>query len=464
MTAIPLLNGITASERADFHLRYPTNLEPVATESGISKGYLRATAGAVQMSTGPGIDRGGILWNGVHYRVMGTSFVSVSAAGVATTLGDVGAGGVAGFQIGFDRLAIHSGTRLYFWNGTTLAQVTDPDLGACYDVAWLKGQFFTTDGVYIIATQLADPSSVDPMKYGSAESDPDMVTGLMRVGSELAAFGQFTIDFFDYAGGSGFPLVLNEGATIRIGCVGPRAKCRFGQTFAFVGGARDEAIGVWLGGSGTAAKLSTRSIDDMLAAELDPASIILEKRVSRDEQRLLIHLSDKTLVYLQTASIAAQQAVWYVARSGRGMDAPYRPRNAVLVNGDWIVGDVGTATLGRLDEATAEQFGDPVGWEFDTALAYSQAKAGIVHTLELTGLPGRGRGDRPVAFLSYTLDGETWSLERAASLGIRGDRTKRAQWRPHRRFVNYLGLRFRGDSASLPGWAALEAEIEPLST
>lgn len=460
---IPLLSGITATEGADLNLRYPINLEPVAIESGISKGYLRATAGAVVLGSGPGIDRGGIVWNGVHYRVMGTKLVSVTASGVATTIGDVGAGGIGSWQIGFDRLAFQSGTALYYWDGAALAQVTDPDLGPCYDVAWLKGQFFSTDGIYIVATQLADPTRVDPNKYGSAESDPDMVKGLLRVRDELAVLGEFSIDFFYYTGGSGFPLTLNSGATIPIGCVGPRAKTRFAQTFAFVGGARDEAIGVWLAGSGTAAKLSTRSIDDMLAAELDPASIVMEKRVSRDEQRLLIHLSDKTLVYLQSASVAAQQAVWYVARGGRGMDQPYRPRNSVLVNGEWFVGDLGTAIIGKLDEGTAEQFGDAVGWAFDAALIYNKAKGGIAHTLELIGLPGRGRGAAPVAFMSSTLDGETWSLERAAALGIRGDRTKRCQWRPHRRFRNYMGLRFRGDSASLPGWAALEAEIEPLT-
>lgn len=462
MSQVPLLSGITATERADFTLSYPVNLEPVPLETGLSKGYLRSTAGVVALSTGPGIDRGGIVWNGVHYRVMGTKLVSVSGAGVTTELGDVGAGGVVSFQIGFDRLAVQSGTSLYYWNGTTLTLVTDPDLGPCYDVAWLKGQFFSTDGIYIVTTQLADPTSIDPTKYGSAESDPDMVTGLMRVRDELAVLGEFTIDFFYYSGGSGFPLTLNSGATIPIGCVGPRAKVRFSQTFAFVGGARDEAIGVWLAGSGSASKLSTRAIDDMLAAELDPASIVMEKRVSRDEQRLLIHLSDRTLVYLQTASVAAQQAVWYVARSGLGMDLPYRPRNAVLVNGSWVVGDLGTSALGRLDEATAEQFGEAVGWQFDTLLLYNGAKGAIVHSLELVGLPGRASGI-PVAYLSFTDDGETWTMERANRLGTSGQRRKRTQWAPHKRMRNYLGCRFRGDSGGIAGWAALEAELEGLS-
>lgn len=464
MTAIPLLSGITASERADFNLSYPVNLEPVPLNNGLSEGYLRSAMGAVPIGSGPGIDRGGMLWNGVHLRVMGRSLVSVSAAGVTTLLGDVGPGGQVAFQTGFDRIAVQSGAALYYWNGTTLTQVTDPDLGPCLDVAWFKGQFFSTDGTYVIAAQLADPTQIDPMKYGSAESDPDMVTGLIRIGSELAVTGQYTIDFFNYVGGSGFPLALNEGATIPMGCVGARAKCLFAQTFAFVGGGRNEAAGVWLAGGGTASKLSTRAIDDQIAAELNPAAIVLESRVSRDERRLYVHLSDRTLVYLQTASSAAQQAVWYIAKSGGGMDRPYRPRNAVLVNGNWIVGDCAGATLGRLDEAVASHFGEGAGWQFDTQLIYNKAKGAIIHTLELIGLPGRGASGQPTAFVSYTQDGETWTMERSASLGGRGGRAKRVQWRPHKRFSNYIGVRFRGSSDELAGWSALEAEIEPLSS
>lgn len=464
MTQIPLLSGITATERADFDLSYPVNLEPVPTESGISQGYIRSAMGAADFAEGPGIDRGGIVWNGLHYRVMGTKLVTVSPTGTVAEVGDVGAGDTATFDYGFGRLAIRSGTRLYYWDGITLVQVTDPDLGPCIDVAWFQGQYFSTDGSYIVATQINDPTAVDPNKYGSAESDPDTVRGLLRIRDALYAFGGNTIEEFDYVGGTGFPLQVSQGATIPIGCVGPQAKCPYAQTFAFVGAARNEAIAAWLGGGGTATKISTRSIDDMLAAEPNPAGIQLESRTSRDEERLYIHLSDRTLVFLRTASQKTGKPVWYVAMSGIGFDKPYRPRGAVLYEGKWIVGDTETAKLGVLDEATAEHFGEKVGWRFDTMLIYNGAKGGILHNLELVGLPGRAAlGEAPVAFLSMTTDGETWTVERAAALGKRGDRAKRMAWRPHKRIRNYLGCRFRGDSSSLAGFAALEAAIEPLT-
>lgn len=461
---IPLLSGIKASEGGDFNLSYPVNLEPVATDNGISAGYLRSASGARAILTGPGIDRGGILWNGLMHRVMGTKLVSIDQQNQLSILGDVGSGGPVAMDYGFGMLAIQSGTRLYYWNGTTLTQVTDPDLGPSLDVVWMDGYYISTDGNYIVVTQLSDPTQVDPLKYGSAEDDPDMITGLIKVRDELFVTGMNTIQVFNDAGGSGFPFVPNLGATIPIGCVAPRAKCVYLQSFAFCGSARNQALGIWLASSGTAQKLSTRMVDDMLAEVADPTSIVLEARVSRDEHRLVVHLPDKSLIYCANASQQAGQAVWYIATSGRAMDQAYRPRFAVSAYNQWYVGDAASGQIGVLDDDIATHFGEAVGWMFDTKLLYNGGKSAIIHSLELVGLPGRGAQiDEPVAFLSYTPDGETWGMERACSVGRPFQRTKRVQWRPHKRFRNYLALRFRGDSSALAGWAALEANIEALA-
>lgn len=461
---IPLLSGITTSEMADFNISYPVNLEPVAVDNGISQGYVRSAMGAASFATGPGVDRGGINWNGTLYRVMGTKLVSIAQNGVVVTLGDVGAGGPVSMDYGFDRLAIQSGTSLYYWNGSTLTQVTDPDLGQCLDVVWMDGYYISTDGTYIIVTDLTDPTSIDPLKYGSAEADPDMVTGLLRLRSELYVFGSNTIQIFTDQGGTVFPFAVNDGATIPIGCVGPRAKCLFSQTFAFCGAGRNHAPAIWQASGGTALKLSTRAIDDMLAEVADLSTVQLEARVSRDEERLYVHLPERTLVYLQKASTLADKPVWYVCKSGRGMDKAYRPRNAVYVYGKWFVGDTESNAVGVLDEGIATHFGEAVGWQIITPMLYNAAKSGIVHCLELVGLPGRHKSaTEPAAFFSYSLDGETWSMERTNRLGRTGNRVRRITWNPHKRFRNYMALKFRGDSSALAGWAALEADIEPLA-
>jgi hypothetical protein len=466
MTAIPILSGTLASPQADFTMSYPINLEPVPLKSGISEGYLRAVPGADVFATGPGADRGGFNWNEQHYRVMGTSLVLVSSAGVVTMLGDVGPGGPVVFANGFGLLAINSGPNLWYWDGTTLTQNTASALGQVNDLLWMKSQFFTTDGSSIVVTQLSDPTAVNPLKYGSAEEDPDRIVALFKIRGEFYALGQFTIQVYSYTGGSGFPLSANTTATVPIGVVGRNAKCHFYKTLAFVGQEIEDdgptAPAVYILEGGDAPKISTRAIDDELAKVIDLSTITMESRVSRDERRLLIHLPTKTLVYCANASRISGQAVWYILRSGLGMDQPYRLRNAVFCYGKWIVGDYQSAKLGVLSDGLDTQYGDPVGWQFDTMLTYNEGKGAILHDAELVGLPGRqpSAGDASV-FMSMTNDGETFSMERACSQGRRGDRARRIQWRPHRRFRLYMGIRFRG--SALAGWAGCNATLEGLN-
>jgi hypothetical protein len=459
---LPLLSGITADSTAEFLQSYPTNLEVVAVDNKIAKAQFRATAGAITIGAGPGVDRGGINWNGRHYRVMGTSLVEVSVAGAATILGDVGGSGQCTFDIGFGYISIRSGDQLYYWDGTILTHVTDTDLGPVIDSMWIDGYNMTTDGENIIVTELNDKTSVLPLKYGSAEEDPDMVTGLIKARDEAYALGQYTIQVFQNIGGSGFPFQAVKGASIPVGCVGPTAKCLYGDSFAFVGSARDEAVGVYIAGSGSATRISSRAIDDELAKVTDPSDIILENRTSLAERRLFVHLPDKTLVFLMNASKILGEPVWYVAQSGSG--EPYRIRNAVICYGKTYVGDASGNLIGELSDTISTHFGDPAEWRFDVGLLYNQAKGGIVNSIELVGLPGRApSGVHGTAWLSMTRDGQNFSVERGIPMGSRGQTGLRLQWRPRVNFRNWLGFRFRGYSAAMPGFAACEANVTPLA-
>lgn len=462
MTSIPLLSGIVANETAEFVQSYPRNLEPVAIDNKIAKGQLRMTAGAIPFGTGPGIDRGGTSWNDQCYRVMGTKFVKVDGSGAVTIIGDVGGTGPCTFDAGFDRLAIRSGTSLFYYDGMNLTQVTDEDLGPVIDMIWIDGFYMTTDGTSVVVTELSDPYQVLPLKYGSAEEDPDMVTGLIKLRDEASVVGRYTIQVFRNVGGNGFPFTTIKGATIPYGCVSASAKCLFAETFAFVGSAKNEALGVRLAGQASSTKISTRAVDDALAAVSDPTSIILENRSSRDERRLFVHLPDETWVFLADATNKVGEPVWY--RAGSGLASQYRPRNAVLCYGKTIVGDVQTAALGLLAPEVSTHFGEEAQWQFDCGLVYNKATGGIINSVELVGLPGRApSGVTGTAFMSMTRDGETYSIERPVSMGRRGQRAKRMQWRPGTHFSNYMGFRFRGCDKALPGFAACEADIEPLN-
>lgn len=459
---IPMLSGIVGDATAEFRKTYPLNLEPVPVPNFIAAGQLRATAGATAFVTGPGIDRGGVYFNDMLYRVMGTRLVRLRRAGTIDDLGDVGGSGPVTFAIGPDRLAIRSDQRLYYWDDTALTQVTDEDLIACLDVIWIDGYFMSTDGSYVVVTELNDPFEIKPLKYGAAEEDPDPITGLIKFRNEAYVLGRHTIQVFRNAGTGGFPFVTLRGATIPAGCVGAMAKCLFADSFAFVGSPRGEAIGVYVAGQGNATRISTRTIDDELAKVEDPSGIVLENRAHRNERRLFVHLPDKTLVFCGNASNILEEAIWYVAQSG--VNKPYRLRYAVEAYNRIIVADTEMPQLGNLTYDVCTHFGEAAQWRFDLGIIYNDSKGGIVHSLELVGLHGRAPANvNGTAWLSMTRDGENYTSERGVPMGTTGDHGHRMQWRPRASFRNYIGFRFRGFSEAMPGFAACDAKLSPLT-
>jgi hypothetical protein len=463
---IPILSGAYSDGNADFRVSYPLNLTPVAQAQGISTGYLRPADGIVANGTGPGLDRGGVEWNNVLYRVMGTSLVSISATGVVTTIGTIPGSDRCILVYSFDYLAIAGDGKLFLYNGTTLAQVTDPDLGTVVDVVWVDGYFMTTDGEFLVITELNNPFAVDPLKYGSSEIDPDPVVGLIKLRNEIYAINRHTIEVFQNVGTTGFPFERIQGAQITRGSVGVNANCAFLDQIAFIGGGMGEGIAVWLGVNGNSVKISTREIDIVLSdyTEAQLALAFMETRTDRDYRQLLIHLPDKCLVYDGAASAVLQQPVWYCYSSSLDGVGRYRSSRLVYAYGRWNTGDTQTAAFGYLVDDVSTHWGQTVGWNFQTQIVYNESRGVVVHDLELVALTGRvALGADPQISTSYSQDGVTYSQPKFIKAGKIGDRSKRLVWMQQGSFRNWRLQRFSGTSDAFLSFARLEARLEPLA-
>jgi Phage stabilisation protein len=458
---IPILNGIYADSTPELRTSYPINMVPVPKKSGISNGFLRPGDGIVANGTGPGIDRGGINWQDECYRVMGTSLVTVASDGTVTTLGDVGGpiNELVTFDYSFDRLAIASGGRLYYWNGA-LTQVTDPDLGVVLDVVWVDGYFMTTDGEFLIVTELTDPLVVNPLKYGSSEADPDPVVALLKLRNEIYALNRNTIEVFNNVGGDLFPFARIEGAQIQKGVVGTQACCVFIQAIAFLGSGRNEAPGIYV-----TQKASTQEIDNLLLqyTEAQLAGVKLEARNDKNHQHLYVHLPDRTVVYDATASEALGEPVWFTLVTTIVGFAQYRARNMVWAYDKWLVGDPQSSNVGYLVQDTGHHWGAQVRWEFGTLIVYNEGNGAIFNELELVSLTGSvAIGTNPQISTSYSLDGKAYSQQRFISVGTIGS-NKRLAWFQQGHMRNWRIQCFRGDSDAHVSFVRLEAQIEALA-
>lgn len=461
MTKIPILSGIYADSDPDFRVAFPVNMEPIVKPTGLSDGYLRPAEGIVEVGEGPGASRGAIVWNGVQYRVMGTKLVSVASDGTTTTIGDVGGTGPVSLTYGFDYLGIASSGNLYFYDGTTLTQNTDGDLGTALDVQWIDGYFMTTDGENLVVTELGNPFSVNPLKYGSSEANPDAVVAVVRLGDEVYAVNRYSIEGFSNTGGSNFPFSLIPGATAYRGAVGTHAVCIYMDTITFVGSGLtengEEEPGIYRSANGGMEKISTSEIDDELKALTDAqlAAIEVESRLFDGRPVLYVHLPSKTLCYDGPGTRAMSRPIWWTLNSGSG----YRARHFAYVGQSWWAGDTDSASIGTLSRSVATHWDDVVTWQFTTPIIDG---LGIIHELELVGLPGQQSitGTSQIS-ATYTTNGQTWSQPRTLTLD--GRRAQRMRWMRVGHFERWAAFRFSGDSNARVPFARLEANIEALA-
>jgi len=462
---IPVLSGIYTDSDSRFRTAYPRNLVPVPKATGISSGYLAPADGIVTLATAPGIDRGGINWNGTCYRVMGWTIAAVAGNGSITSIATVPGTGRVTMDYSFDDMAIAADGGLYIFDGTTVTQVTDADLGTVLDVIWVDGYYMTTDGQYLVVTELGDPFSVNPLKYGSSEADPDPIVALLKIRNEPYALNRYTIEVFDNVGGDLFPFARNEGAQIQKGCVGTHACCVYMDAVAFLGGGRNETVSVYVGLNGSALKIATDEIDTVLSAYTEDqlSGVLVESRVDGSHEWLYVHLPDKTLAYDGAASKELGVPVWFTLTSSVVGDSQYRAQGHVYCYNKWIVGDPQAARLGYLSPELSSHYGEINGWEFSTQIVYNESRGAVFHSLELVSLTGRIAGVDPVVWASYSLDGMEWSAEQSRKAGKYGERNRRIAWLQNGFMRDRRIQKFRGTSDAHIAIARLEANLEPLN-
>lgn len=464
---IPILNGIYTSNKADFRISYPRNMIPVPLPQGVSSGYLRPAEGIDELSDIPGIDRGGINWNGSCYRSCGTSLVKVSPDGSITTLGSLPGSETVSMDYSFDRLAVVAGGGLFYYtNEGSFTAVTDPDLGHVFDLVWVDGYFMMTDGEFIIVTELSDPTQINPLKYGSSEADPDNINRLLKIRNEIYVVNRYTIEVFSNVGGSNFPFQRIEGAQTPKGSLSTRSCCIFSDTIAMVGGGKNEPLAVWQSIGGESVKISTREIEKILhefTEEQLSTDLLLEHRLVEGHSWLYLHLPNATWVYDASASAVIKEPVWFSLSSAYGDSGRYHARNHVWCYDKWIVGHPTSPKLGTLTYDHGDHWGDPVRWEFATSIIYNNGAGALFHELELVSLTGETSfGDDPMISTAHSIDGRTFSQQKYIKASRTGDRQRRLIWFRQGRMRNWRIQKFTGDSRARISPARLEAKLEPL--
>ena len=218
--------------------------------------------GLTLFGTMPGVSQAlfqqdGVL-SGAVFGVAAGSLYQVAAS--TTNLGSVGgsSGYIAMCATKFGVFTLAGGI-LKFWNGTTLTTIPTPvgytpiDLDTINNyviVAMSSGRFY-----WIVPGAVV----IDLLNFATAESSPDGLVAVRRVGSEFWLFGGTSIEPWQPTGDSNAPFQLASGRIYSRGCASAASVRRFDNSVIWVG----EDGNVYRGDS-TPTKISDHGVDERI--------------------------------------------------------------------------------------------------------------------------------------------------------------------------------------------------------
>jgi hypothetical protein len=441
---LPIIRGDKVNDLGDYGDSIPINMVAVVKEIKGAAGYLLSHDGLTLARTGQGVDRGALYnerW-GRSFRVSGQKLIEITGAGV-TVIGDVIGASRSRAAYSFSSTMTVSGGFAYRYDGTTLAQMTDPDFGSPIDICWIDQYYLFTDGEYIYHTDITSETSINPLKFATSEISPDKTKAIGRTQDNLLiAFNRYTTEYFINQANENFAFSRINQKAVNCGIVSTGGWIEIKGGIYLLGGEKGEAVSVYALGAGNSVSISTREIDSVIATytEAELSDAWLESRIDQQDKILILQLPGHTFAFnIGVAEKLGKDVAWCELRSN---DTAWRASNGVYdpnLNG-WYYGDKLGPNIGKLDKTTASQYGESVTSQWATPLVPMESLS--IMELELDTVSGFGSTDTAV-FVSTTHNGIGHSMEWSKYIAMTLDYSMRYIVRRLGRVRKNIAFKFR---------------------
>lgn len=368
---------------------------------------------------GDGALRGALVLNGVLYVVSGDKLYRVDQFGLSTELGDIPGNNfvdMAGDEINIMLVTDELG---YYWNGSTVAQITDADFPGAEWVEVIDGYFVigAPDSGQFYVSANRNPASWDALDFATAERYPDdLVQGVVDHG-ELILLGRESGEVFYNSGDADFPLARVGSGHFEKGCGAKRSVAKVDSTVYFYG---NDGIVYRLEGY-TPQRVSTHAIEQALETADDKDFIGLTW-TEAGHTFYGLTCADGTWIY----DVSTQ--LWYERNSSESQR--WRAWTALHCYNKTLVADLTGNKLGELDSDTFSEWGEVLRSSATSPPIMNDNRWMFHHRLELVfeqgvGVPS-GQGSDPQVMIRFSDDGgRTWSNEKWRGMGRIGDFRKR---------------------------------------
>lgn len=453
---LPIGGGFYQSESLPLSAQRCINMFPVIpqTANALSKVVLFHTPGLKQFVDLAGQHRGAHKMAGIPYFVHGNTLSSVDSLGVVTNIGTIsGSGYVSMADNGSKLVVVVPNGDSYVYDGSTLEAIADSDFRLADTVSFKDGYFLFTssDGAVFFNSALNDPLNYRALDFGTAEINPDRIMSSHVTHNELFIIGEETIELYQNIGGSDFPFQRIQGANIQKGSHATFGVIGLDETFAFIGGGKDEKTAIYqVADSSRANKISSAAIDNEIQkfTREEIANARALTYFDRGSQIALFTfesdtIPSRTFAFNATATKLSGIPVWFEFQSGTS-DSRWNVSSIVKAYGKILAGTT-IGKVGELDHSTYTDFDETIFRQFAGAPFSNQNEPVFVNKLEMTieaGVGNEGQGLNPVVRMDTSINGKTFSSDRPRPLGMIGQYQSRAIWRRLNRVSQYQTFRF----------------------
>jgi len=385
------------------------------------------------------IDNGATPWRGLHvfpgteliYGVHRDTFYSVNNAGIITSIGTLTtSNGRVDICDDGTYIVIVDGSEIYTYNTSTdtFATGSDADRPISPNTCIFQGARILTDengtgqfkggGNY-------DPTAWSATDYATAESNPDNLKRIVNYRGTVVLFGDYTTEFWQNTGGSGFPYSRILGADVEYGLAARWSVGRFAGTYAFLAKNREGQVFVAaLNGYNPPQKISNPELDHLInnySTVLD-ASGFGYMLGGHPMYQLNFPTANKSWLY--------DGSTQYWSELRYGANNRHRAEMAVDFVNQTIVADHENGKLYKLQEGVYTDNGVEIHTICRGRHIFKDKKKVRFSRLELGLEAGVGDDDDPVAGLRVSKDGgHSYGTQSFAPMGNTGEYTRRCIFR-----------------------------------
>jgi hypothetical protein len=325
---------------------------------------------------------------------------------------------------GIGELLVTRGASAWSYNGTNLAAVAFPDSAQVNSVHWMARRFvYARKGSgRFYWSALDDGRTIDGFDFANAESEPDELLDIAKMGDLFAMLGANSVETWMLNGDTDLPWTRVSQRTFGRGIFSPGAKAEIADANTVYFVSSDGMVCKMAGDAPQRVSDSALEEDIKLASEISVFGYQYEGKPF-----VVIRLEDVATYVLD---LVAGDMPSRFSTQGR---ANWAPLCAITVNGVPYFGDDTTASVWQFSEGAVTDSGQVEMARYFTGGYPSASNVSIINLL-VSGNNGSatvetGESADPILEMRFSRDGgRTWSDWRANRWGRMGEYKRRARF------------------------------------